>query len=211
MRRVYYFRDKPDWPSYLIHYLGNEAVYKERTHGNSRSNRNPYIITSNSVLNGVKDTVRQTGSGKSVMKVYAESQADVNIHAVHQGVLNPKGSKQVRNQVYNERKKLRISKDEMHSTVLVAHQLDDYVRNYTLDPDFECVIGYTEILDELNTLVSLQTEEPVLMGYDTTFNASNNFVSTLVFKHVMFEGANFIPAAFLIHDRNKQSCHKLFF
>ena len=129
---------------------------------------------------------------------------------MHQGVLNPTGSKQVRNQVYNERKKLRISKDEMHSTVLVAHQLDDYVRNYTLYPDFECVIGYTGTLDELNTLVSLQTEEPVLMGYNTTFNVSNNFVSTLVFKHGLFEGANLIPAAFLIHDRKKQSCHELF-
>ena len=80
------------------------------------------------------------------MKLYAESQANVNVHAVHQGVLNQKGSKQVRNLVHNQKKKVRISKDEMHATVLVAHQLGDYVRNYTLFLDFECVIRYIVVV-----------------------------------------------------------------
>ena len=71
--------------------------------------------------------------------------------------------------------------------------------------------GRTKILDELNNLLSLQTDEPVLIGYDTTFNVGNNFVSTLVFKHVMFEGGKLIPDAFLIHNRKKQFCHELFF
>ena len=189
----------------MIHYLGNEAVYQERPHGNSKTNRNPFIRTSKSVLRSVKDTVRQTGFGKSksVMKLYAESQANVNVHAVHQGVLNQTGSKQVRNLVHNQKKKVRISKDEMHATVLVAHQLGEYVRNYRLFPDFECVIGYTEILDELNNLLPLQTDKPVLIGYGTTLNVGNNFVSTIVFKHVMFEGGKLIPAAFLIHNHKK--------
>ena len=141
-------------------------------------------------MNGVKDTVLQAGPGKSVMKLYSENQTNVNVHAVHQGVLNPTGTKQVRNQGYKEKKKLRISKDEMHATVLVAHQLDDYVRNYTLYPDFECVIGYTELLEELNTLLSSQTDKPILMGYDTTFNVGNNFVSTLVFKMSCLKAVN---------------------
>ena len=46
----------------------------------------------------------------------------------------------------------------------------------------------------------MKSDEPLLDSYDTTFDLGDFFVSVLVYKHVMFQGGNTIPVAFMIHD-----------
>ena len=59
--------------------------------------------------------------------------------------------------------------------------------------------------------MTLKSDEPVLLSYNTTFNVGDFFVSCLVFKHVLFKDGKTIPAAFLVHDRKNQESHDDFF
>ena len=212
IRKAYFFKDRPDWPYVLIQYLGNHSVFVQRPHGNSK-NSVPYRRTCKSVLTGIRNQTSASGMGVggNVAKTYAKEQAGDHVAAAHQGILNPRNSEQVRNIVKSEKRKFKVSHDEMFSTVQVAHQLNDYVHECNYYPDLKIVAGSKEILDELNDLLTLESDEPVVLSYDTTFNIGNYFVSPLVFRHVMFKDGKTIPAAFLIHDRKNRLTHETFF
>jgi hypothetical protein len=57
----------------------------------------------------------------------------------------------------------------------------------------------------------VKSDEPLLDSYDTTFDLGDLFVSVLVYKHVMFQGGNTIPVAFMIHDHRSGELHDRFF
>ena len=49
------------------------------------------------------------------------------------------------------------------------------------------------------------------MGYDTTFNLGDFYVTPLIFRHVLFESKPSISLAFLVHERKNQKCHERLF
>jgi len=51
----------------------------------------------------------------------------------------------------------------------------------------------------------VKSDEPPLISYDTTFDLGDFFVSVLVFKHVLFQDGNTIPAAFIYDTRSSLS------
>ena len=57
----------------------------------------------------------------------------------------------------------------------------------------------------------MKSDEPPLISYDTTFDLWDFFVSVLVFKHVLFQDGNTIPAALMIHDRRSAELQGHFF
>jgi hypothetical protein len=133
------------------------------------------------------------------------------VHAVHQAVLTPRDDEQIRNIAKKVRREKRLSHDELYSTLEIAYHVDSFVHAYSIFPDLQCVIGLKDILDELNNLILLQSDEPLLLSYDTTFTVGQNFLSILSFKHILFQNGKCIPAAFLIHDRKNQKSHEVFF
>ena len=52
---------------------------------------------------------------------------------------------------------------------------------------------------------------PQLLSYDTTFQLGDFYVSSLLFRHVIFKESPIIPALFLIHERKFQSVHETLF
>ena len=212
VRRVYFYKNRPEWSYVLIKYKGDNSVFEERPHGNSKKIMS-YKRTASSVLTSIRNEVpsRVIGSTKDVVQIYSKNQADTQVNAEHQGILNPRNSKQVKNTITSERKKLKLSHDELFSTVQLAVQLQDFVHECNYFPDLRIVLGATEVLNELNSLYTLKSDEPVILSYDTTFNIGSNFLSPLVFKHVMFKGGKTIPVAFLIHDRKNRITHETFF
>ncbi len=46
-----------------------------------------------------------------------------------------------------------------------------------------------------------------LFSYDTTFELGDIYVSVLLMRHVLFNGAPVIPVAFLLHERKLASAH----
>ncbi len=46
------------------------------------------------------------------------------------------------------------------------------------------------------------------MSYDTTFQLGDFYVSTLLFKNVLFQKSPVMPALFMIHEKKLKSCHE---
>ena len=57
----------------------------------------------------------------------------------------------------------------------------------------------------------LQSPVPQLLSYDTTFQLGDFYLSTLAFRHTLFEGGPVLPVAFLLHERKLASCHEELF
>ena len=206
-KHVYFFKDKPDWHYFLIHYRGDESVFVPRPHGLSVANTRPHKMTCPSVLTEVKTKVLQNSAGQ----VYSENINNGNTDTVHQGILNVRDKRQVKNCTTAQRKKYRVSHDEIFGALQLALHVKDFVKAISIFPDIRVVLGSKDIWSELNSVLTLKSDEPVLLCYDTTFNVGDFFVSVLVFRHVLFKNGVTIPAAFLIHDRKNQSTHDEFF
>ena len=206
-RSAYIFKDKPDWPYVVIHYRGDESVFVPRPHGLSVTNTRPHERTCPSVLSAMKPKVLQNSCGK----VYAENVTSGQTNAVHQGILNARDKKQVKNMATAQRNKYRVSHDEIFGSLQIVHHVNDFVKLLSIYPDIRVVLGSKDIFSELNRVLAVKSDEPALLSYDTTFNVGDFFVSVLVFRHVLFQNGVTIPAAFLIHDRKNQQTHDDFF
>ncbi len=57
-------------------------------------------------------------------------------------------------------------------------------------------------------LATDSTENPQLLSYDTTFQLGDFYVSTLLFRYVLFSTSPVVPAFFSIHERKFQSTHE---
>ena len=110
-----------------------------------------------------------------------------------------------------QRKKFKVSHDEIYGFLQLAYHIQKFVKLVSIYPAIRVVLGRKDILTELNTLLTVKSDEPVLLSYDTTFNVGDFFVSVVVFRHVLFKNGVTILAAFLIHDRKKQRTHDNFF
>ena len=182
-RSAYIFKDKPDWPYVVIHYRGDESVFVPRPHGLSVTNTRPHERTCPSVLSAMKPKVLQNSCGK----VYAENVTSGQTNAVHQGILNARDKKQVKNMATAQRNKYRVSHDEIFGSLQIAHHVNDFVKLLSIYPDIRVVLGSKDILSELNRVLAVKSDEPALLSYDTTFNVGDFFVSVLVFRHVLFQ------------------------
>lgn len=65
------------------------------------------------------------------------------------------------------------------------------------------------IIGSLETLLKVSSV-PVTFHYDTVFNIGDFYLSTLTFRHALFENEPIIPCAFLLHSRRYQEDHHYF-
>lgn len=93
----------------------------------------------------------------------------------------------------------------------LAYHLEGYVHEITVYPDLLTIFALPEIIDCFVDLLQRETDTPVCLVYDTTFNLGDFYVSPLVFRNVLFENTPWIPLAFLIHDKKYQKCHNRLF
>ena len=109
----------------------------------------------------------------------------------------------------NEQK--RISQDSLFNLHEIAYDLPQFVWFIQTYPDLLCVCGIEEILDQLDRILLIDSAMPQLLSYDTTFQLGDFYVSSLLFRHVIFKESPIIPALFLIHERKFQSVHETLF
>ena len=140
----------------------------------------------------MKSKVIQNSSGK----VYSENVNKNSINAAYQGILNARDKRQVKNLANIERKKYRVSHDIIYGSLQIAYHVNDFIKLMNIYPDLSIIFGNKDILEELNRVLAIKSDEPVVMSYDTTFNVGDFFVSVLVFRHVLFKNRVCIPAAF---------------
>lgn len=94
-----------------------------RPHGGSVNNKRPHERTCESVLKEMKLKVIQNSSGK----VYSENVNKNSINAAYQGILNARDKRQVKNLANIERKKYRVSHDEIYGSLQIAYHVNDFI------------------------------------------------------------------------------------
>ena len=65
------------------------------------------------------------------------------------------------------------------------------------------------LLLSLETLLKLHSS-PVTLHYDTVFNVGDFYLSTLTYRHSLFEGDPIVPCGYLLHTRRLQVDHHFF-
>ena len=65
------------------------------------------------------------------------------------------------------------------------------------------------LLQSLEMLLKVESS-PVTLHYDTVFNVGDFYLSTLTYRHSIFESEPIIPCGFLLHTRRLQVDHQFF-
>ena len=93
--------------------------------------------------------------------------------------------KQVSNLRYKELQQSRILHDSLFNIHEIAYEIKDFVWKITTYPDLVCIFGMRRLLDELEEVLYLRCEGQ-LLSYYTTFQLGDFYLSTLLFRHVIF-------------------------
>ena len=93
----------------------------------------------------------------------------------------------------------------------LAYHLDGYVMSIVTYSDLVVIIGDEGQMKEFDRLLSTKVcGDHLQFSYDTTFQLGDVYLSTLVYKHVLFKEEPVIPLAFVIHERKFQKVHEDF-
>ena len=131
--------------------------------------------------------------------------------AAHLAVLQPRNTRQVKNVKSMLQRQQRLSHDGLYNLHELALDLPDFIHSIHTHPDLVCVCGSKLLLNEFDRVLVLQSSGHQLLSYDTTFLLGDFYLSTLTFRHTLFEENPVIPVAFLLHERKHMSCHQEFF
>ena len=198
--------DKGD--AVLIHYLGDEAVAVDFPHGNTShvQSRKVHVRTCPSVIKDLKESCAHD----TAAIVYRKFVADIPPSS-HTAVLHTKDTRQVKNIKSQQQRMLKLTHDSLYNLHEIAVDMPEFVHTIVTHPDLVCVCGNKELLQEFDRVLLLQSPVPQLLSYDTTFQLGNFYLSTLAFRHTLFEGGPVLPVAFLLHERKLASCHEELF
>lgn len=193
---------------FLIQYIGDELLAAHYPHGNaSMEAARPYIRTCPSVLKQMKTSNPAECPSTFYKKAISTSQC----HSTLSPVLNPRNIKQVANQKTIERQKFRISHDELYNIHEIAYNdLSGFVSKIVTYPDLIVTCGISKMLNEIENLLQTDLSSPQLLSYDTTFQLGDIYVSVLLMRHTLFQGAPVMPICFLLHERKLETAHEEF-
>ena len=75
----------------------------------------------------------------------------------------------------------RISQDSLYNLHEISYDLPQFVWFIQTFPDLICVCGIKEILDQFDRVLLVDSVNPQLLSYDTTFQLGGFYVSSLLF------------------------------
>lgn len=81
----------------------------------------------------------------------------------------------------------------------LAFELETFVKSIKTVPEFICVMGSEEMLQEFDRVLDLDCTYSQLLSYNSVYLPGGYFVSTLMFRHLLFEGSPFMPIALVLH------------
>ena len=162
-KRCAYKLIDPKSPLVLVHYLGDESIAVGAPHGNAKSNDRIFYRTCPSVL---KKIAEENESPENIYKKFI-SRSETPLHYQHS--LLPRNMRQVVNTQQRERQKSRLSHDALYNMHELAYDLEGFVKVIMTYPDLIVVCGHEKMLMELNNLLQIDSIQPQLLSYDTTF------------------------------------------
>ena len=191
----------------IVVYEGDNAEYKAMPHGNSMSeNARPFQRTLPSVLSNLKSRINENPADRQNAK-----ELHNKIRSELPFVLNPSNTKQIRNIQASVNRTKRLSHDSLYNLHELYYHLDGYIAEIKTLPDLHVIVAHPEVISEFDRLIQIKGDDAVCLFYDTTFETGDFYISTLSFKHFMFENGPVIPLSFMIHERRKQKCHEAHF
>ena len=191
----------------LIHYIGNEAHAIDFPHGNtSQESERAHVRTCPSVL----DSLRESCQHDTAAVVYRNHITN-NPSSAHLAILQPQDTRQLKNINSKQQRMQRLSHDSLYNLHEIAIDMPDFVHSIHTHPNLVCVCGSKQLLDEFDCVLLLQSPVSQLLSYDTTFQLGDFYLSTLTFRHTLFEKGPVVPVAFLLHERKLISCHEELF
>ena len=199
------FRLLEDDSKTLVQYFNADPKRPDAPHGNCKYNERSFVRTAPSVLQSIREG-KENGDGANQM--YSELCSGVQPHLMH--VLTPRDTEQVFNVRRRENEPQRISKDEIINVYLSAHQLVDYVKCIELFPELVVVFGNEPLLKEMATMIEVvgRSDGKMYLGYDTTFNLGDFYISVVTCRHFMFRSEPILPIMFMLHSRKFQEMHQ---
>ena len=130
----------------------------------------------------------------------------------------PRDHNQVKNFQKENNRQFRISHDALYNAYQLCFQLQfkdrrgepqDFLRHFQIFPTITIHLMPQPLLENLEMLLKVSTT-PVTLHYDTVFNMGDFYLSTLVFRHALFESNPITPVAYFIHSRRYQQDHMQF-
>ena len=129
----------------------------------------------------------------------------------HQSVIQPKNFQQVENSGNKHLRLQKISHDLLYSIHELAIDLPEFVHKIETHPNLLCICGHDELMEEIDRVLTLDSDSPQLISYYTTFKLGDFCISVLAFQHTLFSECPVISAAFLIHGGSFVNVMKVFF
>ena len=142
--------------------------------------------------------------------VYKQEVAQASATGSHVPTVLPRNLKQLQNLRFKNLKQSRISRDDLYNLHEISYDINGFVHKIITYPDLTCICGLDAILNEINKVLQLK-DVGQLLSYDTTFQMGDFYVSTLLFRHLIFEESPCIPAVFMIHERKFTETHQELF
>lgn len=90
-----------------------------------------------------------------------------------QTVYLPRNVKQIQNAQAQKRQTFRLSHDALYNLHEVAYDLNGFVHKIETYPNLTVICGLKHLTDQLNSLIQLKSDIPILLSYDTTFQLSD--------------------------------------
>ena len=109
----------------------------------------------------------------------------------------PRNVKQIQNVQAQKRQKFRLSHDALYNLHEVAYDLNGFVHKIETYPNLIVICGLKHLTDQLNSLIQLKSDIPILLSYDTTFQLGDFYISPFLFQHILFTTSPVIPAGLI--------------
>ena len=208
-RTMYRISGSNDQKLTVVVYDGDHTEYIAMPHGtcNSKSvNSRPFQRTLPSVLNNLKTRMNENPVDRQNAKdLHNKLRSELPYE------LNPRNTKQIRNMQASVNRAKRLTHDSLYNLHELYYHLDGYIAGIKTLPDLHVIAAHPELISEFDRLIQMKGEDAVCLFYDTTFETGDFYISTLAFKHFVFESQPVIPLSFMIHERRKQKCHEAHF
>lgn len=185
----------------LIHYIGDESVAVAAPHGNSTVSNRVFYRTCPSVLKAI------ASQSESPENIYKSLISKSEVPPQYQHTMVPRDRRQVVNIQQRQRQKSRLTRDALYNMHELAYDLGSFVKVIATYPNLIVICGHEKLLIELNNLLQIESIQPQLLSYDTTFQLGDFYLSPLLFRHTLFLRSPVIPVLFLIHERKFQLVH----
>ena len=183
-KRIVYQSFKRDKTYFIVHYKGDESKAGHLPHANSVDAAVPYQRCMPSVLKDIKSRASQKPG--TIYKSMSSAACDPD----YEGIATPRNYKQVRNTVFNERDRRRVNKDEIIAITLLCEQID-FVQLLQWEPTLVVIMGRKQTCAFVDHLIA--RDEILQLGYDTTFNLCDAYVTPLLLRIPLFDGEPVVP------------------